>query len=62
MRFRIPGKTPDSKKLVGNRFELSKITKAYDTLGNASKERALEVVLKNAKGKRRSFDRRLHNG
>ena len=27
----------------------------YDTFGNASKERALEVVLKNAKRKRRSL-------
>ena len=38
-----------------HRFELSKIMKAYDTFGNASKERALEVVLKNAKRKRRSL-------
>ena len=29
-----------------HRFELSEIMKAYDTFGNAAKERALKVVLK----------------
>jgi alcohol dehydrogenase len=38
----------DAKKLVSHRFELSEIMKAYDTFGNAAKERALKVVLKNA--------------
>ena len=38
----------DAKKLVSHRFELSEIMKAYDTFGNAAKERALKVVLKKA--------------
>jgi alcohol dehydrogenase len=38
----------DAKTLVSHRFELSEIMKAYDTFGNASKEHALKVVLKNA--------------
>jgi alcohol dehydrogenase len=38
----------DAKKLVSHRFELSEIMKAYDTFGNAAKERALKMVLKNA--------------
>lgn len=38
----------DAQKLVSHRFELSDILKAYDTFGNATKERALKVVLKNA--------------
>jgi len=38
----------DVKKVVSHRFELSEIMKAYDTFGEASKERALKVVLKNA--------------
>jgi alcohol dehydrogenase len=38
----------DAKRLVSHRFELSEIMKAYDTFGNAAKERALKVVLKNA--------------
>ncbi len=38
----------DAKRLVSHRFELSEIMKAYDTFENASKERALKVVLKNA--------------
>jgi alcohol dehydrogenase len=37
----------DAKKLVSHRFELSEIMKAYDTFGNAAKERALKVLLKN---------------
>jgi alcohol dehydrogenase len=37
----------DAKKLVSHRVELSEIMKAYDTFGNAAKERALKVVLKN---------------
>jgi alcohol dehydrogenase len=36
------------KRLVSHRFELSEIMKVYDTFGNAAKERALKVVLKNA--------------
>ena len=42
----------DAKKLVSHRFELSEIMKAYDTFGNAAKERALKVVLKNASASR----------
>jgi len=38
----------DAKKLVSHRFDLSEIMKAYDTFGNAAKERALKVVLKNS--------------
>jgi alcohol dehydrogenase len=33
-------------KLVTHRFALADVMKAYDTFGNASKERALKVVLK----------------
>jgi len=36
----------DAKKLVSHRFELSEIMKAYDTFGNAAKERVLKVILK----------------
>ena len=38
----------DAKKLVSHRFRLSEILKAYDTFGNAARERALKVVLTNA--------------
>jgi len=38
----------DAKKLVSHRFALSDIMKAYDTFGNAAKEHALKVILKNA--------------
>jgi alcohol dehydrogenase len=37
----------DAKKLVSHRFELSEILKAYNTFGNAAKERALKVVINN---------------
>ena len=37
----------DAKKLVSHRFKLSEIMKAYDTFGNAARERALKVVLEN---------------
>jgi alcohol dehydrogenase len=36
----------DVRKLVTHRFALSDTMKAYDTFGNAAKERALKVVLK----------------
>jgi len=36
----------NAKKLVSHRFELSEIMKAYDTFGNAAKERVLKVILK----------------
>ena len=38
----------DAKKLISHRFELSDIIAAYHTFGNAAKERALKVVIKNA--------------
>ena len=34
-------------KLVTHRFALDDIMKAYDTFGNAAKERALKVILTN---------------
>lgn len=37
----------DAKKLVSHRFQLSEITKAYDTFANAAREKALKVVLRN---------------
>jgi alcohol dehydrogenase len=36
------------KKLATHRFKLSDVMKAYDTFGNAAKERALKVILQNA--------------
>jgi len=38
----------EAKKLVSHRFELAEILKAYETFGNAAKERALKVVIKTA--------------
>jgi alcohol dehydrogenase len=38
----------DAKKLVTHRFALAHTMKAYDTFGNAAKERALKVILKNS--------------
>jgi alcohol dehydrogenase len=35
------------KKLVTHRFQLGEVMKAYDTFGNAAKERALKVILQN---------------
>ncbi len=37
----------EAKKLVSHRFELSEILKAYDTFGNAAREHALKVVVRN---------------
>ena len=36
-------------KLVTHRFALADVMKAYDTFGNAAKEGALKVILKNAR-------------
>jgi alcohol dehydrogenase len=36
------------QKLVTHRFGLADVMKAYDTFGNAAKERALKVILQNA--------------
>jgi len=38
-------------KLVTHRFALGDVMKAYDTFGNAAKERALKVILTNAEAK-----------
>lgn len=40
------GKIP-ARKLATHRFELNDIMKAYDTFGNAAREGALKVILKN---------------
>jgi alcohol dehydrogenase len=37
----------DAKKIISHRFELSDIMKAYNTFGNAARENALKVVIKN---------------
>jgi len=49
----------DAKKLISHRFELSEIMKAYDTFGNAAKERVLKVVLKNASPSRATLKENL---
>lgn len=36
------------KKLATHRFSLAEVMKAYDTFGNAAKERALKVILQSA--------------
>jgi len=36
-----------ASKLVTHRFALNEVMKAYDTFGNAAKEGALKVILKN---------------
>jgi alcohol dehydrogenase len=36
------------KKLVTHRFGLAEVMKAYDTFGDAAKERALKVILQGA--------------
>ena len=38
----------DPRKLVTHRFALADVMKAYDTFGDAAKQRALKVVLSNA--------------
>jgi len=43
----IQSKKLDSKKLITHRFKLSEIITAYDTFGNAAKEKALKVILSN---------------
>jgi alcohol dehydrogenase len=37
----------DPKKLITHHFKLEEIVKAYDTFGNAAKEKALKVILTN---------------
>ena len=43
------GKGLQPAKLVTHRFALGDIMNAYDTFANAAKERALKVILTNAK-------------
>jgi len=43
----IQSKKLDSKKLITHRFKLSGIDNAYDTFGNAAREKALKVILSN---------------
>jgi alcohol dehydrogenase len=38
----------DARKLSRHRFGLAEVVKAYEVFGNAAKERALKVILKNA--------------
>ena len=37
----------DPKKLITHHFKLDQIVEAYDTFGNAAKEKALKVILTN---------------
>ena len=43
----IQSKKLDSKQLITHRFKLSQVMEAYETFGNASKEKALKVILTN---------------
>ncbi|SRR5579871_9375 len=43
----IQSKKLDSKKLITHNFKLSDIINAYETFGNAARERALKVILTN---------------
>jgi len=43
----VTSRNLDPKKLVTHRFKLNQIVKAYDTLGNTSKEKTLKVILSN---------------
>jgi alcohol dehydrogenase len=43
----------DPRKLVTHRFALADVMKAYDTFGDAAKQRALKVILSNALPSRR---------
>lgn len=43
----VAGGKLQASRLVTHRFALSEIMKAYDTFGNAAKERALKVILTN---------------
>jgi alcohol dehydrogenase len=43
----IQSKKLDSKKLITHRFKLNDIINAYETFGNAAKEKALKVILNN---------------
>jgi alcohol dehydrogenase len=41
----VQSKKIDPKKLITHRFKLDQIMEAYETFGNASKEKALKVIL-----------------
>lgn len=43
----VQSKKIDPKKLITHRFKLNQIIQAYDTFGNAAKEKALKVILTN---------------
>jgi len=43
----VQSKKIEPKKLITHRFKLSQIMEAYDTFGNAAKEKALKVILTN---------------
>jgi alcohol dehydrogenase len=43
----IQSKKLDSTKLITHHFKLSDINNAYDTFGNAAREKALKVILTN---------------
>ena len=41
----VQAKKIEPKKLITHHFRLDEIVKAYETFGNASKEKALKVIL-----------------
>jgi alcohol dehydrogenase len=43
----VQSKKVNAKQLITHHFQLSDIIKAYDTFGNAAREKALKVVLTN---------------
>lgn len=43
----VQSKKLDPKKLITHRFKLDQVIEAYDTFGNAAKEKALKVILTN---------------
>lgn len=46
----VQSKKIDPNKLITHHFRLDEIMKAYDTFGNAAKEKALKVILTNSNG------------
>ena len=47
-RFKtVQSKKLDPQKLITHRFRLDQIMEAYETFGNAEKEKALKVILSN---------------
>ncbi|MEO7046325.1 MAG: alcohol dehydrogenase, partial [Ferruginibacter sp.] len=43
----VQSKKLDAKKLITHHFKLSQVMIAYEIFGNASKEKALKVILEN---------------